>query len=191
MIYGVSTTNEWVVREYIPDREGNPTIYKGMPLHTEYRAFVDFDADELLGITPYWDAGIMKERFGNGNDADSPHMIHDYIIYCTHEEILMKRYNENVEQVKKHLEYLIPAIKLEGQWSIDIMQNGSDFWIIDMALAANSALNFCVPKGKLKVIEENWLPQIDFEKNVVAIPLASDDGLRPQTNGCHSASCVL
>ena len=40
-IYGVSTTNEWVVREFIPDKEGNPCIYHGLPLHTEYRVFVD------------------------------------------------------------------------------------------------------------------------------------------------------
>lgn len=48
-IYGVSTTNEWVVREFIPDKEGNPCIYKGLPLHTEYRVFVDCDTDEVLG----------------------------------------------------------------------------------------------------------------------------------------------
>lgn len=42
-IYGVSTTDEWVVREFIHDVEKNPCIYKGLPLHTEYRIFVDFD----------------------------------------------------------------------------------------------------------------------------------------------------
>ncbi|MBR0283080.1 MAG: RICIN domain-containing protein, partial [Oscillibacter sp.] len=30
------------------DKENNPCIYKGMPLHTEYRVFVDFDTDEVL-----------------------------------------------------------------------------------------------------------------------------------------------
>lgn len=39
--YGANTTNEWVVREYIKDKENNPTIYNGLPLHTEYRVFVD------------------------------------------------------------------------------------------------------------------------------------------------------
>ncbi len=38
-IYGVSTTNEWVVREWIEDKENNPTIYHGLPLHTEFRVF--------------------------------------------------------------------------------------------------------------------------------------------------------
>lgn len=63
-IYGMSTTNEWVVREYIKDKENNPCIYKGMPLHTEYRVFVDFDTDEILGMTPYWRSDIMKQRLG-------------------------------------------------------------------------------------------------------------------------------
>lgn len=63
-IYGMSTTNEWVVREYIKDKENNPCIYKGMPLHTEYRVFVDFDTDEILGMTPYWRSDVMKQRFG-------------------------------------------------------------------------------------------------------------------------------
>lgn len=30
------------------------------------------------------------------------------------------------------------------------MQNGLDFWLIDMARASESALSECVPKGKLK-----------------------------------------
>ena len=46
------------------------------------------------------------------------------------------------------------------------MQNGEDFFIIDMALAENSALNECVPKGLLKKAEENWLPDLsDQYKN--------------------------
>ena len=40
------------------------------------------------------------------------------------------------------------------------MQNGNDFYLIDMAPAAESALNHCVPKGKLKKLEEDyWITQ--------------------------------
>lgn len=49
-IYGAATTNEWVVREFIKDKENNPCIYKGLPLHTEYRVFIDADTKEVLGI---------------------------------------------------------------------------------------------------------------------------------------------
>jgi hypothetical protein len=46
------------------------------------------------------------------------------------------------------------------------MQNDDDFWIIDMAQASNSALVDCVPKNLLKPVEENWLPDNLFEKNI-------------------------
>ena len=159
-IYGASTTNEWAVREFIRDKENNPCIYKGMPLHTEYRIFADCDTKEILGMSPYWRSDIMKQRFGFMNDADSPHQKHDYVIYCTHEDTLMKRYEENKDKVLKNIASVINKLELAGQWSIDVMQNGQDFYIIDMAIASNSALNDCIPPNRLKKFEENWLPTI-------------------------------
>lgn len=159
-IYGVSTTNEWVVREFIEDVESCPCIYKGLPLHTEYRVFVDFDEDVVLGMTPYWDPAVMKHRFGHQEDASSPHQVHDYITYKMHEGTLMRKYEENAEQVKASIEKMIPHIDLPGQWSIDIMQNEDDFWVIDMATAETSALSGCVPQGLLKHTTENWLPKL-------------------------------
>ena len=72
VVYGVSSNNEWVVREFIEDKEDNPTIYNGLPLHTEYRVFVDFDTKEIIGISPYWEPSVMKEHFldlGSLNDV--------------------------------------------------------------------------------------------------------------------------
>lgn len=158
-IYGVSTTNEWVVREYIEDKENLPCIYHGMPLHTEYRAFIDFDTDELIGIVPYWDSESMKKRFSQGSDADTADMKHDYIIYCKEEERLQKTFDANKDMLAEKLKDMIPDIDLKGQWSLDIMQNGDEFWIIDMALAANSALVDRLPV-KLEAPEENWLPDL-------------------------------
>ena len=160
-IYGVSTTNEWCVREYIEDKENNPCIYHGMPLHTEYRVFIDCDAKEVLGISPYWRADIMRKRFSQEEDADTADMKHDYIIYTAHEETLMRRYKENKDAVLRHVQDLLPHLDLTGQWSLDVMQNGDDFWVIDMADAANSALADCVPAGKLKKAEEKWLPEFN------------------------------
>lgn len=159
-IYGMSTTNEWCVREYIPDRGNNPCIYKGLPLRTEYRVFVDFDTDEVLGISPYWDPDTMRQRLGHEEDAGNPHKIHDYTIFLMHEETLMRRYRDGKGKVLDAVKELIPEIDLPGQWSMDIMQDGEDFWIIDMALAVNSALKECIPAGKLKSVEENWIPDI-------------------------------
>lgn len=163
-IYGASTTNEWVVREFIPDKEKNPCIYKGLPLHTEYRVFVDCNTDQVIGIAPYWEPGTMTQRFGHEEDADSPHQVHDYVIYKMHEETLMKRYYANKDTVQAHVEAILPALNLKGQWSIDVMQNGEDFWIIDMALAENSAFYNYIPEHLRRPSKENWIPQLPVSK---------------------------
>ena len=160
-IYGVSTTNEWVVREYIEDVENNPTIYKGMPLHTEYRVFVDFDTNEVLAVAPYWEPNVMKKRFAHADDAASPHNRHDYIIYKMHEDVLMERFCENRDRIHSEIQKLLPETDLSGQWSVDVMQNGNDFWIIDMATANTSALNEYIPVEKRKIYPEDWLPVIE------------------------------
>lgn len=150
VIYGVSSNNEWVVREFIDDKENNPTIYNGLPLHTEYRVFVDFDTEEVIGISPYWHPEVMKENFLDIGVSAPIQKNHDYINYINHEETLMKRYEENKDLVVSEVLKLLKDCKLKGQWSIDVMQNGSDFWLIDMARASESALSDCVPKDKLK-----------------------------------------
>lgn len=150
VIYGVSSNNEWVVREFIDDKENNPTIYNGLPLHTEYRVFVDFDTEEVIGISPYWHPEVMKKSFLDIGVSAPIQNNHDYINYTNHEEILMKRYEENKDMVVSEVSRLLSDCRLKGQWSIDVMQNGSDFWLIDMARASESALSECVPKEKLK-----------------------------------------
>lgn len=163
-IYGMSTTNEWAVREFIPDHDGNPCIYKGLPLRTEYRIFADFDTDEILGISPYWRPDVMKHRFAHMNDSDSPHQKHDYVIYLSHQKTLMGRYEANRDTVLHEFGKIVGNIDLSGQWSVDVMQDGGDFYIIDMASARNSALSDCVPEGRIKDVGENWLPEIPDRK---------------------------
>lgn len=102
----------------------------------------------------------MKKRFAQGIKKKDPHYFHDYMVYSAHEKTLTRRYNENADVVKKNIEKMLPAIPLSGQWSIDVMQNGDDFYIIDMALAENSVLVECVPPNLLRPSPENWLPQL-------------------------------
>lgn len=151
------SNNEWVVREFIDDKENNPTIYNGLPLHTEYRVFVDFDDKEIIGINPYWDPDVMKKNFLEVDSSKNSVKQHDYIIYSTHEEKLMSRYEENKELVMNEVRKLLDKCNLTGQWSIDVMQNGDDFWLIDMARATESALVECVPKSKLKNVRQPFL----------------------------------
>lgn len=126
-IYGVSTTNEWCVREFIEDKEDNPCIYHDMPLHTEYRVFIDCDTDEILGISPYWKPDVMEKRFSEFSDANTADKKHDYVIYKMHKKTLMRRYKENKDMLIDKVKELLPNINLKGQWSLDIMQNGNDF----------------------------------------------------------------
>jgi len=160
-IYGVSSNNEWVVREYIPDAEDNPCIYKGLPLRTEYRVFIDCDAKEVLGVVDYWDRDLLKKRFSQYEDANSPHSIHDYIVIEKHREVMDRRFSENKVMIENKVKDLLKNLSLKGQWSLDIMQNGKDFYIIDMGIAYNSALKDKLPENiVIKNFENSWLPKL-------------------------------
>ncbi|WP_181273570.1 hypothetical protein [Brevibacterium oceani] len=162
-IVGVSTTNEWVVREWIEDESGSPTIYHGMPLRTEFRCFVDCDADELLAVAPYWDPEVMLERFEQRADADDPDMRHDAIVFRAHLPVLMERFERLRSTVEQEVAAILPALELEGQWSLDIMLNddaGEQLYAIDMAPAASSALSHHVPAGRLKKTSVDWMPRL-------------------------------
>ena len=85
-------------------------------------------------MIPYWEPELMKKRFAEHRDG---HDVHDEIVFHAYEEKLMSRYNENKNVVLQHIEELIPDLNLSGQWSIDIMQNGDDFWLIDEKQSAH------------------------------------------------------
>lgn len=157
-IYGVSTTNEWVVRRFISDTENRPTIYNGLPLRCEYRVFVDCDTDTVLGIHPYWDPEVMKSKFDSASDPDS---LHDSVTYRAAEPELMRTYEANKDRVTALVAELLPNLDLAGQWSIDVMQDGDDLWLIDMALAENSAFyRETVPATLMRPSEEHWMPEL-------------------------------
>lgn len=164
-IAGVSTTNEWVVREWIEDESDSPEIYHGMPLRTEFRVFIDCDADEVLAVAPYWDPEVMLERFEQQADAADPDMRHDAIVFRAHQEVLTERFERFKDVVGAQVEALLPELELTGQWSLDIMLNddaGEQLYAIDMAPAHTSALAHHVPAGKLKTARTNWIPQLEI-----------------------------
>jgi hypothetical protein len=137
MSLGAGQTIDLVVREYIEDVENNPTIYNGMPLRTEFRAFVDCDKKELIGIVPYWNPIVMKRALKAGL-SDS--MEADYQTYLKHEDKLMSEYNEYLPKVRKEIQELLSELHLEGKYSIDVMKSGNDLYVIDLALMSESAL---------------------------------------------------
>ena len=101
----------------------------------------------------------MKKRFDEHRDG---HDEHDAITYAIHEDTLMNRFNENKDMIVNRVKDLLPDLQLHGQWSLDIMQNGDDFWLIDMALAENSAgYDKYVQPTDRKPSQENWIPCIE------------------------------
>lgn len=143
MEVGAGQTVDLVVREYIHDRDNRPTIYNGMPLRTEFRAFIDFDKQFLFGTVPYWHPSVMEKGLTNPFVSDS--IEKDFNTYLEIKDTLTADFNANVDQVNQHLIDIIPMIDLHGCYSVDIMKNGEDFYIIDMALAAVSALRELLP----------------------------------------------
>lgn len=131
-------------------RLGGPAFFVCATIKKEY-----FDTKEILGASPYWRSDVMKNEF---KKVSSPQERHDYVVYKMHEDILNQRYHESVQTVLAELKKVIPRIELTGQWSVDVMRNGNDYYIIDMALAENSALNDCVPKNLLRAYPQQWLP---------------------------------
>ena len=86
------------------------------------------------------------------------------MIYKARESFLMDTYQKNLTRVLEAVEAILPKLNLSGQWSLDIMQNGDEFWAIDMALAESSAFYETVPPELRAPTEENWLPQIEGPK---------------------------
>lgn len=143
MTVGAGRSNTVVAREWIPDVDHRPTIYNGMPLRTEFRFFVDFDTNTVIDAVPYWNPIVMKRALQmQASQAD-------FNTYLALEDTLMREYNEWQAPLTKQLQKLLPAIDLKGRYSLDVMKNGDDFYIIDMALMSDSALTELIDPQKL------------------------------------------
>ena len=159
-IVGPALTNEWVVREFIEDPEDNPTIYKGLSLRTEFRVFVDFDTKKVLSVVNYWDEETMINRFQEMRDT---HDMHDLITFKANIPRLNARFEKYKDIVREKAMALLESDsqnRLTGQWSMDVMLSGNDFYIIDMALAEESYYYQSVPLEDRRVSKQNWIPKL-------------------------------
>lgn len=131
MILGADCTAEVVFREFIEDKDHWPKIYEGMPLHTEFRYFYDFDKKKLLGVANYWHPDLMLNHL---RDKDK-------FMYKQALPNLLENYESYKKMIAHEISsYLEGVTGLMGKWSIDVMKNGDDFWLIDMARMEKSAL---------------------------------------------------
>ncbi len=136
-LYGAGGTTELIIRDYIDyDYTKTPTIYNGLPLRTEFRVFVDFDSEKVLYIVNYWDYNYCYPSIYNATD-----------------KIVFKHMRNKIQKdYEKYKDYVVNQVKekllnynksnnngLTGKWSIDIMKEKNDFYLIDMAIAYQSA----------------------------------------------------
>ena len=131
MLFGANASSEVVFREFVEDEEQVPSIYNGMPLHTEFRVFYDFDKREVVGVANYWHPDEMRGRL-HGSD---PLFYEQGVVKIEEEYAQMKGW------VCQEVNDLMAGVSgIEGRWSVDVMKNGRDFWLIDMARMERSAL---------------------------------------------------
>lgn len=129
----------FVFREFIDPNNALEAIYDGMPLHTEFRVFYNFDTHRIIRVFPYWDAETMKEALAKRapNDYDSfvsavPRLEKDFIQN-------QQRVQKCVEDTLQNHEMKVPYTGFANIWSLDFMLSLSgDIWFIDAAVGSQS-----------------------------------------------------
>lgn len=131
-LHGAGGTTELILREFI-DTGVEDTIYGGMRLNTEFRVFFDFDTFDIVKTVNYWDVDFMLE---NGAFAD----LADVQTLLDNKERINSEFEKNKPLVEAHvMSSVYEKTSLDGIWSMDFMLVGEEFYLIDMALAEQSA----------------------------------------------------
>ena len=129
-------TTELIIRDYIPINFNEElTIYNGLPLRPEFRIFVDFNENKVLYSVNYWDFDYCYPHLYNANDK----LVFEYM-----RDTLNAEYETKKDYVKALANKLIiynnnQENKLTGQWSVDFMLFENEYYLIDMAVAQQSA----------------------------------------------------
>ena len=130
MCVGANYQAGFAIREFIDPDCQLPKIYGGMPLHTEFRAFYNFDTKKLLAVYPYWDKETMLSNL-YGFDKDT---------FADYANVLEGRFAGSIVEVTKLAEHQLRLVGgLHGIWSVDFMKDVSGkVWLIDAAVGCQS-----------------------------------------------------
>jgi hypothetical protein len=133
-MFGAGGIEEFALREFVDlgyNEQEIAKIYNGLPLHTEFRVFYDFDATKALYCVNYWDYDYVAKNLYSYNDK---------LVFESYYPKILKEYEMNKNKVCDLVEKHMQSVDLTGKYSIDIMMDTKkQFWLIDMALARNSA----------------------------------------------------
>lgn len=133
LMLGAYGTHEIVVRDFIDyDSKTTACIYEGLPLRPEFRVFYDFDSGSPIFTANYWDYDYCYPRLWEATDK---------IIFEHEREKIESAFEKNKDHVQRMVADAMKNVDgLNGQWSIDIlMDEVGEFWLIDMAVAQQSA----------------------------------------------------
>lgn len=124
---------EIVIREFV-ETDVTKTIYNGMPMNMEYRAFYDFDNFEFVGIVPYWDINYMLEEGFYTEDGDTD-------VLRSLKDVFKFKFTSSNKGVMQFLNPYVSdeRVGLSGIWSVDVMEINDGYVLIDMAPAEVSA----------------------------------------------------
>lgn len=130
MCVGATYQAGFAIREFIDPKCNLPKIYGGMPLHTEFRAFYNFDTKNLLAVYPYWDKETMLTNL-RGFDRDT---------FADYANVLDGKFTNSIVEVTKLAEHQLRLVDgLLGIWSVDFMKDVSGkVWLIDAAVGNQS-----------------------------------------------------
>ena len=126
---------EFAFREYVrPHDDSLLSIYNGMTLIPEFRVFYDFDNSKVLYVSNYWDYDYCYDTVKSNNEKDGDIFDEAYKSY------IKQAYESNKDIVAEEVHKLMKGHnELCGIWSVDVMMNGDELWLIDMALGYRSA----------------------------------------------------
>ena len=148
-----SGVTEIVLRERIPAEEHAGTIYGGMPLQTEFRVFYDFDRLVPLYCVNYWDRDYCRDAIHRNPDDGKK-----YDILYPH---ILGEYQRKVPFLITEILQKLPRVTgLTGLWSVDfLLDKDGTFWLIDMAVAQQSAYWDPYKVGVLALLKKTceWL----------------------------------
>jgi len=101
----------------------------------------------ILGTTQYWHKRVIRQHFAQCADPAvagySGAALADKDTFYNYEAVLDRDFVTHLPAVERGINQLLPALRdqgFRGQWSIDVMVEGDEFYLIDMALMCESAL---------------------------------------------------
>lgn len=126
---GARLSNEVVLRELVIVPQ-DVKIYNAMPLNIEFRAFVNFDTQEIVEILDYWHDSIASRL--------PPEQVE---LFKQHKETMAPKFEQFKAILHEELQNALrnKEFDLNGSWSVDfLLDANNELWLIDMAFAGQS-----------------------------------------------------